>query len=293
MDRRLLPIAVLLVVLLPATSALAKKKKKSEEPPPPPPTGWVDVGNGISCYNPPEYSKLAEIDRRQARQATHEAVKGVLRGERGMEMDFGEEFLDEFDVAFLGRPEKIEAFSRTNWENCNQVARGQMSLSDYKYFLSKAPKDAMKGECTNPLMYELHDYLGIQNDWQVRRHVCKADQVLIESTQKSKYTVNDTGKDAKWINLAGDPDVPQAGEGFPCPECPLGALLIRFEDEETGEVQVRAMGGSYEFKAPANGYISFAINDTTYFDNRFYEANGLKDYLSIDIYPPVREGAGK
>lgn len=281
-------------VLLLLPSCRASKRGATEAPAAPPPVGWIESGGGISCYHPPDFEATPhEIARRQARQQTHDQIRRMLAGEVIEGIEFTEEELDEFDVAFLGRPEKIEAFSRTNWENCRKYAAGQMTLADYRHFLARAPKDAMKGECTNPLMYELHDYLSIQNDWQVRRHVCKDDQVLIESTETSRYTVSDNGENTKWINLHGDPDVPAAGEGYPCPECPLGALLIRFENEDTGEITVQALGPSMEFKAPANGWISFAINDTTYFDNRFYEENGVRDYLSIDIYPPVREGAGR
>lgn len=291
------PAAFVLAIacLLPPSAALAKKKKGEPAPPPPPKVGWIEAGKGVQCFNPPDFATATgEVQRRQMRQQAVDALRAIYQGGKVEGVALSEQDIEEFEVAFLGRPEKVEAFSRSAFEKCQEVGKGSLSASDFQYYLAKAPKDAMKGECTNPLMYQLHDYLSIQSDWQVRRHVCEGDKVLIESTETSKYTVADAGaKGTKWINLLGDPDVPQAGEGYFCPGCPLGALLIRFENEDTGEVQVQAMGSALEYTAPGNGYISFTINDTTYFDNRFYEKDGIKDYLSIGIYPPVREGAGK
>ncbi len=294
MNRRLLPPLLVLSLFLLSSTALAKKKPKEEAPPPPPQVGWVDMGKGLVCYNPPAFTGISEVQRRQSRQTAWNELTRLLQGEKISEISFRTEEFEAFEVAFLGRPEKIEGFARRNWESCQQVANGSMSMSDYRYFLAQAPKEAQKGECQNPLMYELHDYLDIQKDWQVRRHMCAGDKVLLETTETSKYAVSEAPnpKQQKWITSMGDPTVPRAGEGYPCPECPLGALVVRFENEDSGEVSTQTMGASLEFTAPGNGYISFGVNDTTYFDNRFFEINGMKDYLAIDIFPPVREGAG-
>ena len=47
------------------------------------------------------------------------------------------------------------------------------------------------------------------------------------------------------------------------------------------------LGTSMEFEAPANGFISFTVNDLSYFDNTFHEANGVIDYLPLSVYPPI------
>jgi hypothetical protein len=67
---------------------------------------------------------------------------------------------------------------------------------------------------------------------------------------------------------------------------------MRFEAEDETFTKFFFVGSSFEFAAPQHGFISFAINDTTYFDNEFRTARNGKDYLSVDIYPPVDdEGA--
>ena len=74
---------------------------------------------------------------------------------------------------------------------------------------------------------------------------------------------------------------------LPCPAAPWGAVVYRFENEQTGEVTCDVLGTSMEFHATANGWISFTVNDVTYYDNTFHEANGVIDYLPLSIYPPV------
>ena len=132
--------------------------------------------------------------------------------------------------------------------------------------------------------------MSVQDGWQVRRHMCLDDQVLIETTVSNKYTVGDTGdyETTVWINPDGDPERPEAGEGYPCPHCPVGAVIYRFEFEDgSREPELNVLGTSKEFHAPANGFISFTVNDLSYFDNTFHEANGVIDYLPVSIYPPI------
>ena len=48
-------------------------------------------------------------------------------------------------------------------------------------------------------------------------------------------------------------------------------------------------GFSLQWEAPQHGFISFAVNDNTYFNNAFHDGRGGIDFLGLDIYPAVGE----
>jgi len=290
---RRLPILFLVVIVtavLVAPAATAKRKKKSDEPPPPDPGTWFDY-HGTKCYSPPAFdSTQNEPVRRMMRQNAMDEMMKLLRGEINEQIVLEERKIDSWETDFLGRPQGMEPFVNDGLEKCKAYAEGELGLSAYVAWLAEGGARATEGDCHNPLTYELHQNLSIQDGWQVRRHMCVDDQVLIETTTTNKYTVDDTGDyDATpWINPEGDLTRPEAGEGYPCPSCPVGAVLYRFEFEDGGrEPDIAVLGTSKEFRAEANGHISFTVNDLSYFDNTFHEANGVIDYLPLSIYPPI------
>ena len=290
MQRWSISILICVVAMaLVAPAALAKKKKKDEAPKIEP-NSWFDY-HGVQCYNPPDYAvEENEPNRRMLRQHAMEALMSQMRGEINEQFVIDERKIDAWETDFLGKPTGVEGFSTDNLAQCKKYAEGELGLSDYMTWFAAGGKRATAGDCRNPLAYELHQTLSVQESWQVRRHICIGDQVLIETTASNKYTVADTGdyETTPWITPAGDPEQPEAGEGFPCPHCPVGAVIYRFEPEDKSQPAViEVLGASLEYKSENNGYISFTINDVTYYDNTFHESNGVIDYLPLSIYPPV------
>ncbi len=284
----LMVVAALTVALI-APAALAKKKKKSDEPPPPEPGTWFDY-HGVQCYQPPAFdSTKNEPERRMMRQHAMDEMMRLLRGEVNEQIVVDENKVEAWETDFLGKPKEIQTFVGQGLDQCKRYAEGELGLSTYVQWLAEGGKRATEGDCVNPLTYELHQTMSVQDGWQVRRHMCTEDQVLIETTETNKYTVDDTGDydTTPWINPVGDPTRPEAGDGYPCPHCPVGAVIYRFEYEDGRAPQVATLGVSMEFEAPANGFISFTVNDVSYFDNTFHEENGVIDYLPLSIYPPV------
>lgn len=285
----LLIVVTVISVGLIAPAAYAKKKKKEEAPKIEPGT-WFDY-HGTQCYNPPDFeSEQNEPKRRMMRQKAMDEMAKLLKGEINEQIVIEERKFDAWETDFLGKPTAIEGFTQRGLEKCKAFADGELGLSAYTKWLADGGKRATEGDCHNPLQYELHQNLTVQEGWQVRRHMCTGDQVLIETTEDNKYTVADTGdyETTPWITPDGDPNQPEAGPDYPCPHCPVGAVVYRFEFEDEGkEDELGVLGTSKEFKASGNGYISFTVNDQTYYDNRFHEKDGVIDYLPLAIYPPI------
>lgn len=296
--RRLLTLGLfaLLSIALVATPALAKKKKKKGAEEAPPPVGAVFVGT-FPCYRPPDFDRITSTgERKKQRQLGYDAVNklvtGVAKDKSGAVLEMFKIGYDEyeyFETAFLGRPQLLDYWLEENFAKCEAVGNGKMKEAAYFAYLDGIGRELESNECYKPLDYEWHDFLDIATDWQRRVHVCKDDKVLIESTgeENGQYTISDTGKmaDNTFITAAGDPNTPEAGAAGLVPEFPLGALLLRFEAEDGSYTKYFLIGASVGFSAPDHGHLSFAINDTTYFDNKFRDIKGAIDYLGVDIYP--------
>ena len=290
MTRRLalLSLLVLASLALVATPAFAKKKKKKKGAEEPPPVGAVQVGDW-TCYGSPNFAGMNNSARREARATALNYLTELVNGQSrpGFAME-GDPLL-LFETAFLGRPQLLDTWLAVNFEKCKDVAAGKVSDKDYIAWLGDQARELEAGECYKPLTYELHDYIDIQSSWQVRLHMCEGDSITIETTgeENGQFTIEDTGKPKKnkYITAAGDPDRPEAGETGLVTDMPAGALIMRFEAEDESMTKYLLVGAGLEFSADQHGYISFSINDTTLFDNKFRKVGGAKDFLSLDIYP--------
>jgi len=304
-----LTLLLLIALALIAAPAFAKKKKKkkkgaAEEPPP---VGKVMVGK-FACYAPPDFAKMSGTDRVVARSEALEYVMGLANGT----VNEGFKFEDDEDInylesAFYGRPALLDDWLGDNFKRCQAVGQGKAKASDYLAWFSGQGRELEEGECYKPLDYEYHNFMDIQVGWQYRIHVCKDDKALIETTglENGKYTIQDTGKAKTNVYITADgvpvaagmydkmdPLPPEAvavpaGDKGPVPEEPHGAVVMRFEAEDGSYTKYFLVGAKLEFEAPDHGFVSFTVNDTTFFDNKYHDVRGAIDYLGLDIYPPV------
>ena len=283
---------VLCMVAPPALAKKRKKKKKGAEEPPP--VGEVVIGKW-TCYGPPDFAGLTDGKRRAARGEALDYLQRFVTGKvmEGFAIE-GDEDLTYFETAFLGRPSLIDTWLGENFERCKAVGKGKAKPSAYLEYLSKIGRELEKGECYRPLDYEYHNYLDIQSGWQFRIHVCSGDKVLIETTgaENGRYTLEDSGKvkKNKYITSAGDPEKPEAGEAGLVADQPHGAVLLRYEAEDGSYTKYHSVGLAMEWQAPEHGFISFAVNDTTYFNNAFHDGRSGIDFMGIDVYPSVGKG---
>ena len=61
------------------------------------------------------------------------------------------------------------------------------------------------------------------------------------------------------------------------------AHFVRFVSVDGDEEA--PVGDRMEFIAPADGKITYGINDNSWFDNAWYVANGLQHHASITVAP--------
>lgn len=286
-----------------------KKKKKKGEEEAPPAVGPVQVGK-FTCYAPPNWAAMTESQRRIARSEALEHLMGLVQGKvnDGFAIK-NEQDLTYFETAFYGRPQLLDDWAEDNWKRCKAVGEGKAKPSAYLSWISAQGAELEAGECYKPLDYEYHNFMEIQAGWQLRVHVCSGDKFLVEATgeENGKYTVADTGKykDNVYVTATGQPvlagkydgmsELPAdvvavpAGDLGLVPEEPLGALVMRFESEDGSYTKYFLVGQELEFEAPDHGFVSFAVNDTVYYDNRFHDIRGAIDYLGLDIYPPKND----
>jgi hypothetical protein len=285
----LVALVALCMVAGPALAKKKKKKKKGAEEPPP--VGEVVIGKW-TCYGAPDFAGLSDGKRRAARGEALDYLQRFVTGKvmEGFAIEGGED-LEYFETAFLGRPSLIDTWMAENFERCKAVAKGKAKPTDYLDYLSKIGREFEKGQCYKPLDYEYHNYLDIQSGWQFRIHVCSGDKVLIETTgeDNGKYTIEDTGKvkNNRYITSVGDSEIPEAGEAGLVADQPHGAVLLRYEAEDGSYTKYETVGYALQWEAPAHGFISFTVNDTTYFNNAFHDGRGGIDFMGLDVYPAV------
>ncbi len=307
----LVALAAVALLAAPAFAKGKKKKKKKGAEEAPLPVGKLVVGK-MECWNPPDFANLTDSTRAVQRSDALVYLQALVNGEI-MNGDFrisNLEDLQYFETAFLGRPALLDDWLTTNLEKCKAVGEGKMPAADYLDYLSKIGRELESGECYKPLTYEYHNFMDVQASWQFRLHVCKGNKITLETTgeENGKYTVTDTGKykENLYITADGMPvagagkyeklkELPEgvtaepAGDRGPVAEEPYGAVVMRFEHEDGSMTRFHVVGLAMEFTAPEHGFISFTVNDSQFYDNKFHDWKGGIDYLGLDIYPVETE----
>jgi hypothetical protein len=268
----------MLSMLLFVATAEAKKPKT----PPPPPVGWHrEEGWKGDCYYAPDFATLPPGDRKMARQTALEGMKSQWSGTRDDGVSFDANLVDEVETVLLGRPENIEAIALSNRDQCVAYMKGG-EVGAWHDYLSALPPRLTKGECMQPLTYTMFDYLDIGKSWQRPLPMCKGDKAHIIATAKDRYRVTDTGA---WINVQGTGEK-AIGAEFPCniEGCFVGMLVGKFTTEE-GVETVFPIGVETTFTAPEHGTISYSINDTVWYDNKWFKSATIEDRTAITIEP--------
>jgi len=289
--------------------ALLTACPKNTPPPPEAPEGWQTVGD-LACFYPPVFDgETNEIRRKDLRSTTWSELARGFRGEVAGGTAMDADALMDLELVLLGHPERIEAFSQDALQRCEAAAQG--AVARYVAWLDDAAGRLSATDCNRGLIYEVHDFLEATTGWQHRLHMCKDDRIRIEvSGGGALYTVWDTGndEDTPWIGVLGGLNSGPAPDS-PCPDCRAGELLLRFEVDNGGTIispfypvdedaiaQIYAdtedtrSSLSVEFVATDHGFISFAVNDSTDYDNRFRDANGYVEILKLHITPVIGEG---
>jgi len=250
-----------------------------------PKIGWHQEETwSVACYYPPEYEKMLELERLEARDKALEAMFSQWKGERADGVSFTEESIEAIEFVLLSKPDKIQELSRQNLEKCREVATGAISTADWATWGTQLPASLTAGECSRHFENTVFDYLNITTDFENSFAICKGDKIRVSGTVKDQYRISDDGA---WINVEGDSSSPSLGkETLPCnlEGCFDGMLILKFTDED-GRETVSPVGAELIYTAPANGSITYGINDDTFYDNIWYQAGGLIDHASVEIAP--------
>lgn len=254
----------------------------------PPPVGWADEGTEDApwtgqCYYPPAYEEMVITDRRMARQEALQSMKSQWLGERDDSVSFDADVVEELEIVLLGRPELIESVSRENLTYCKQVMGAGESTGAWSSWLSGLPDKLTEGECDTPLDYQLIQYLDIQKGWQQPIPFCEGNRARIEATQNDQYRITEDGP---WMNANGDTSAAATDPNLPCnfEGCYPGMLIGRFVTED-GVENVFPIGTETTFTAPAHGTLTYTINDTTYYDNKWHSEGTIVDHTAITVTP--------
>jgi hypothetical protein len=264
--------------------------KKRPEPEAPPPVGWYarpadkkSPGWAAECYFPPVWGELSLLDRRLARQEALHAMRSQWLGERDALVAFEPAVVEELELVLLGRPQLIEELATRNAAFCRDVMAEGASTAVWGAWLAGLPVQLRAGECRRPLDYTMVQYLRLDVGWQEEVPMCQGDRASIQVTVNDRYRL---GPREPWINAAGDPAGAVAGLGLPCDRegCLRGQLVGQFVTEE-GVETVFPIGTGAVFEAPEHGTLSFAINDDSLTDNRWYSEGAVTDHAAVTIGP--------
>jgi hypothetical protein len=266
-----------LMVLGVSQDAEARKRRKRKGPPP---TGWVDGETGTpACYHTPIWDGFNEIDRRMKRSEAMDEVLNQWRGLRNDGINLDPRVIEEVETVLLGRPEKIEKFVVDNLAHCLSGDAAAWSA------WSKGLKAVLTaGECNTPLDYTMFDYLDIGSGWQRPLNICKGNSIRISGSARDMYRLSD---ESPWITVLGDPAISTLSPEWPCnlEGCKAGMLTMRFVAKGSGVETIVAVGASAMFTAPADGVISYRINDTSFFDNIWHTSGSVIDHTAIEVSP--------
>ncbi len=267
-----------MLLLLTITLADAKKPKVV----PLPVNDWGhEVGMKADCFYPADFEKLQDGDRKMARQRALEEMKKQWSAQREDDVQMEERVIDDIETVLLGRPVLIETIAKSNLDQCRAFMKGG-GLDAWKGWLVPLSAKLTAGECMSPLVDTMFDYLEITTSWYRSVTVCSGDRVRISATVSDKYRISDKGE---WITVAGTGEK-ATGADLPCniEGCNVGMLVGRFTGDD-GIVTTFGIGAANEFRAPSNGQLSWTINDTTYYDNRYFKSATIEDRVAITVEP--------
>ena len=269
------------MLLLPAFITFAEAKKPKG--PVAPPVEWHrEEGWKGDCWYPPDFSKMQDGDRKLARQHSLEQMKAQWLGQRDDDVKFDDITIDNLETALFGKPTNIESVAATNLEKCSAYMKGG-SLDPWASWIGTLPGKITEGDCTQPLTYTMFDYLDIGNSWQRPITLCKGDRAHISATASDKYRITDKGD---WITAAGVPGANAIEADYPCniEGCLVGMLVGKFVTDK-GIESIFPIGLDHVYPAPENGTLTYAINDTTWYDNHYFKTAAIEDRTAITIQP--------
>lgn len=248
-----------------------------------PESGWLlEPGDRSACFVAPEFSDIDDPTLREKQQRdTVRAMSLQWAGARRDGVDFGEERAGELEALLLADLGQTQAIAAKNLEYCLGVMREGSTTSAWGSWVEELQAEYAEKACPEPLEEDVFHTLDLARGWQMDLPLCAGQRVTLKADVGQYYSLSEGGAQ---LNVRGDSEA-QPTPGHLCPTCIPGVLLLRFEPEGGGDVQIVEVASERSFTAPVAGTLSVAINDADYNDNSWRVHEAVRDGLTVVVKP--------
>jgi hypothetical protein len=255
--------------------------EKTPPEPVAPSWGWVEGAHG-ACWVPETYDNPTPEDLAAGRRETLDQLAMQWRGGRNDGVQFGDALAKEVRDLLRQKPEEVDAVASANLEYCLEWSAGGVATLGWGGWLQDLPSQLTVDDCIALLDEAWFDLLSVERSWQHELALCPDEQVELSATARSEYELSPKGP-LSTVSGIVDAEVPV---GALCTDegCLLGVLLGRFESLD-GQVTIFPIGAGLVFTAPAEGVLSFAVNDSDHRDNAYAVADGVQDGATVGARP--------
>ena len=242
---------------------------------PGPTVGWtIKSGWTGACFTAPDFSTLdGEVRGKQERDSLT-AMTSQWLGARNDGVRFDEKAAR--GVGKLLPAERIGEIAAQNLAFCAEVMSGEASTAAWSAWLEELYEDLQEEACPDPLV-DTYLTLDVTQQWFAEVPVCAGDHWFLRA-ESDQYRTTKGASTHTVMGTEGD------ASGLPCPDCPRGSLIVRFDGEDGSSTLM--IGGTYaEGTAPVSGTLSIGLNDDDFSDNTYRVKGGVQDSVGVQVGP--------
>jgi hypothetical protein len=255
--------------------SLACPKEGPIDEPAGPTMGWtIEEGWSGACFVPPAFDQLEGDVLVKQQEDTLAALHGQWTGQRKDGVRFDDDAADA--VVRLLPPEGIEKIALINLGYCRDFMSSEASTAGWSSWLEEVAEDLEREHCPEPLE-DTYLTLDVSDAWFAEVPLCVGTEYVVKSGGDPFRTSAD-GPMHGIDGYEGD------ASALPCPECPVGALIARFDGED-GSSETMALNSAYSGVAPVAGVLSIGLNDVDHSDNAYEIQGGVQGSVSIQVSP--------
>ena len=237
--------------------------------------GWtIERGWTGACFVPPDFSTLEGEVRAKQEQNTMDALVGQWTGERNDGVSFDANAAK--GVREMLPAERIGDVAAENLAFCRDAMSGEATTTSWGTWLEELHAELKEESCPDPLE-DTYLTLDVRVQWFAEVPICAGDAWFLKA-ESDEYRVRADGPTHTVAGTEGD------ASSLPCPDCPVGALIVRFEGED-GSTAVMLAGTSVQGVAPVAGRLRIGLNDDDFSDNAYRVQGGVKDSVGIQVGP--------
>lgn len=240
-----------------------------------PTVGWtIEPGWTGACFVPPDFTTPEGEVRAKQEHDTMVALVSQWTGQRGDGVSFDVDAAE--GVAAMLPSDRIGEVATENLAWCRDAMSGEASTTSWGTWLEELHDELKEEACPEPLE-DTYLTLDVTEQWFAEVPICAGDAWFLKA-ESDQYRVRAEGPTHTVAGTEGD------ASSLPCPDCPVGALIVRFDGQD-GSSQVTLAGVSVEGVAPVAGTLSIGLNDDDFSDNAYRIQGGVQDSVGIQVGP--------